>query len=110
MIDAEAVIVSIQKSCLICKLYVFHSYISLASAHGQYISNTTFIYRANGDKILVSNKIKYSIKVGDVVSFAIIANKKLHRTYIHKITRVRADLLWQDVVNRYLLQLNNFKS
>ena len=57
--------------------------------------------RPNGDKILVSKKTKFTVNIGDIVSFAVIANKKLQATHIHKLTCVRHDLQWQHVVDSY---------
>jgi len=60
MMDTEAVVMSIGKQSLTCKL-------------------------ANGDKILAAKNSKLSVKIGDVVTIAEIVSKKLQLSYYHKI-------------------------
>jgi hypothetical protein len=76
MIDAEAVVVDIKANNHICKL-------------------------PNGDLITTVKKTaKMAVKIGDIVSFEVL-NKKLLRKHLHQITRVRSDLLWDDVLRSY---------
>lgn len=77
MIDAEAVVVDIKQNCYICKL-------------------------PNGSKILVAKTHRFTVNIGDVVTFAGIASTKLLSTHVHNIKCVRHDLSWQDVVNQYI--------
>jgi len=75
MIDVEGLVVDIKGSRYTCKL-------------------------PNNDLITTTKRHKLFVKIGDVVSFVIVANKKIRDNTLHKIVRVRHDLLWQDVVNK----------
>lgn len=71
-----------------------------------YVFGSVFFYlqlfvRPTGSIITTNKKRNVSVKIGDVVSFAIIASKRLQGKFVHRITRVRHDLLWRDVVNSY---------
>jgi len=94
MIDAEARVEEILTNKYICKLYVV-CYLICKQLLNFYVS------RANGDSIYVAKTSEFFVKIGSVVSFAIIAAKKLRSSYLHKITRVREDLMWSDVISSY---------
>ena len=56
------------------------------------------IIRPNGDLIVAKKKVKLFVKIGDVVSFSTIFNKKNNReNKLHKIVKVRYDLQWHDI-------------
>ena len=119
MLDVDAVVVEIQKSCIICKLYVL--YASCTILYYPISTNTKkdilffhvtfklylfnfffdfFLNRGNGDKIIVAKNSRYPVKLKSVVTVAEVATKKLQSTHVHKLIRVRHDLLWQDVVKK----------
>ena len=59
------------------------------------------MFRSNNDEIIVAKNSYYHIKIGSVVTIAAVASKKKQTTYVHKLIRVRHDLLWQNVINSY---------
>lgn len=128
MVDADAIVVEKIKNHFICALYVSpKSYLALfiyrihIFVHYSFTYSLTirsrirscirsylfmlcktkrFIYRANGDRIYAKKPYSadFDVTVGSIVSFAVIANKKLQSTHVHKIICVRHDLRWKDVV------------
>jgi len=52
-------------------------------------------------KIIAIKIPRLRVKIGDVVSFAFISNRKLHKSIVHKIVNVRYDLIWKDVLYKY---------
>lgn len=54
--------------------------------------------RPNEREILTTKKQKLPVKVGDIVTFAVLPNKDLNE-YLPRIERVRYDLQWEDVVS-----------
>jgi len=77
-IDAEALVVDIKNSLYICKL-------------------------PDGSVLTATRMYKMAIQIGDVVTFAIMPNRKDFRggDILPKICRVRNDLLWLDVVKNH---------
>jgi len=72
MLDADAVVVDIQPNYLTGKL-------------------------ANGDVIYVDKKAKFYVKIGSVITVRAVVTKKLQTTHLHKMIRVRHDIIQHDV-------------
>jgi len=74
MLDIDAVVIGIQRNQCICQF-------------------------ANRETISATKKRFLGlIRIGDVVSLDAISNKKMGRTQLHKIVRVRHDLHRKDVL------------
>lgn len=59
------------------------------------------MFRPNNSTIFAKKPPKVKVKIGDIVSFA---NVDQNTEIMHKITSVRKDLVWSDVVNAFLKQ------
>ena len=60
------------------------------------------MHRPN-DTIIIAAKQNnvQQVKTGDVVSFTYLANQKIQNNSVHRITKIRRDIVWKDVVNSY---------
>jgi len=77
VVDADALVVDIKNSMYICKL-----------------PNDVLVESIKGRGVVVQK--------GDVVTLGLLSNRKVARdNSVPKITRVRCDLLWPDVVHNY---------
>jgi len=57
-------------------------------------------FRPDENLLVTTKKKGLIVKVGDVVSFSLISNKKRgSRIALHLITRIRQDLSWADVIS-----------
>ena len=60
-----------------------------------------FIFgRPNNDIVRARKKQKLFVKIGDIVTFSVLPNKKISSKNLHKIIAVRNDLRWKDVLKQ----------
>lgn len=58
-------------------------------------------FRPNETQIIATKHPSVHVKIGDVVSFAESFSTKTKEKHIHRITRVRSDLNWEEVMYNY---------
>lgn len=57
------------------------------------------LFSPHGGEVVATIPPKLNVQLDDVVTIAEVGSKKVQHKNVYKITRVRPDLTWGDVIN-----------